>query len=56
LNKETNEINFSFDVDTGESTNYKNYNNDNINNYNCYEDLQINNLIFEEKNEEYFFN
>jgi hypothetical protein len=56
LNKETNEINFSFDVDTGESTNYKNYNNDNINFYNCYEDLQINNLIFEEKNEEYFFN
>ena len=52
LNKETNEINFSFDVDTGESTNYKNYNNDNINNYNCYEDLQINNLIFEEENEE----
>ena len=43
---------FLFDVETGESTNNKNDNNDNINYFNCYENLQTNNLIFEEKNEE----
>lgn len=52
LNNEIDINLFLFDVETGESTNNKNDNNDNINYFNCYENLQTNNLIFEEKNEE----